>query len=429
MNTVSTMHEGRDAIGSDLVFAWLAAAALLLVKSPDALSHAQFWAEDGAVFFAEQFGNDRPRWFTPYAGYLHFIPRLVAWIGNLFPIERQPLIYNATAIAIDAFCIAYVAMRATWTGRIGVVFLSFFVVPTAGDLFGTLTNVQWFLQFVLLAACTRRDGEAAKVRFRLADRVTGALLLSAALTGPFSLLWVLLLSVRLLVASCIHHWASRDARATGRSFRSVGDFLKWDRFAILCVGAVVQATVMLGQKIRTPESAFGLPEQSLAALGVVKRDAYVWIVSHPFADSHLVLLAFYVGCLALAAGSAWRDRTSRSWSILTLMILGCLEPVMAFVKQEATHPLGSPSHYFFLWGVGSVWVAAETIEKKLAIPARIVPLVLASVFVLGLSLRPDYFRRAPLVDLDWPGHARAIRSRQAPHVVPLNPLPWGMVID
>ena len=48
-------------------------AAALFFRRPDAFLNPQFWAEDGTVFFKSNFYN-APSFFTPSAGYLHFIP-------------------------------------------------------------------------------------------------------------------------------------------------------------------------------------------------------------------------------------------------------------------------------------------------------------------------------------------------------------------
>ena len=63
------------------------------------------------------------------------------------------------------------------------MFLSFFLLPTDGEVFGTLTNMQWFVQIALLAAAflprAARPGWGGRL-------LTYAALVAAALTGPVS---------------------------------------------------------------------------------------------------------------------------------------------------------------------------------------------------------------------------------------------------
>ncbi|MGH8032301.1 MAG: hypothetical protein ACREO8_08050 [Luteimonas sp.] len=77
------------------------------MKSPGALTSPPFWAEDGIVFFQQQHHAGTSLLLEPYAGYLHFIPRLIAWISSVAPLEWVPLAFNASTWAINSFCIAY----------------------------------------------------------------------------------------------------------------------------------------------------------------------------------------------------------------------------------------------------------------------------------------------------------------------------------
>src|SRR5260370_124194 len=90
------------------IFSSFAACALaLFLKSPDAFLNPQFWAEDGAIFYAQQYGKLWPQISTPYAGYLHFIPRLFAWLLSPIPPLYLPLSYNLSALLIDSICVTY----------------------------------------------------------------------------------------------------------------------------------------------------------------------------------------------------------------------------------------------------------------------------------------------------------------------------------
>ncbi|WP_312930666.1 hypothetical protein, partial [Stutzerimonas nitrititolerans] len=83
----------------------------LAYKCNDALSTPQFWAEDATVFFSDQFGHAWPQLFSPYAGYLHTLPRLVAWAASWLSPGKAPLIYNAAAIVLCALAIALTCRR------------------------------------------------------------------------------------------------------------------------------------------------------------------------------------------------------------------------------------------------------------------------------------------------------------------------------
>jgi hypothetical protein len=121
--------------------AFALAALLLCLKSPDAILHPQFWAEDGFIFFATQLYKAWPMIFASYGGYLHPIPRIFAWCATCFRPENASLIYNSVAIFIDAFCISFVVLRVGQLFSRPAVFVSSFIVPPVGDIFGWVRHV------------------------------------------------------------------------------------------------------------------------------------------------------------------------------------------------------------------------------------------------------------------------------------------------
>lgn len=111
------------------------------------------------------------------------------------------MIYNASAVVLGAVAIALTCRRLRTYLPAWIVALSFLAVPTSGEIFGTITNAQWFLQFTLAAYCLV-PAEQASTPSRTALRVLGIFLI--ALTGPFSAV-LLLVIVGMLGAS----WLAR----------------------------------------------------------------------------------------------------------------------------------------------------------------------------------------------------------------------------
>lgn len=173
--------------------AFVASLVGLIIKTPGAINHAQFWAEDGVVFFASQFDHAWPQLLTPYAGYLHAIPRLVAWLASFFPYAQAPFIYNTLAMLLDAWAIAYFAARINFIAPSWVCVAIILFAPSNGEMLGTLTNVQWFLQFVVFAMSMLPSNGIQRPRttFHLATLFT---LFAISLTGPFSALCLIMLA-------------------------------------------------------------------------------------------------------------------------------------------------------------------------------------------------------------------------------------------
>src|SRR5580700_4292896 len=71
---------------------FLIVAALLACRQPYALIHPTFFAEDGAIFFKQQYEMGFAAALTTrYAGYPHFSPRILAGLCSVLPIEYIPL--------------------------------------------------------------------------------------------------------------------------------------------------------------------------------------------------------------------------------------------------------------------------------------------------------------------------------------------------
>jgi hypothetical protein len=68
--------------------AWtVVATALLLLRQLGAPALDTLWAEDGLIFLSDALaGGLRGTIAKPYAGYMHLLPRLVAWLASLAPL-------------------------------------------------------------------------------------------------------------------------------------------------------------------------------------------------------------------------------------------------------------------------------------------------------------------------------------------------------
>jgi hypothetical protein len=411
---------------------FMLALLLMCLKSPDALLRPQFWAEDGPVFFAAQFQHDWPRWLTPYAGYLHTATRLVAWVASWFDPSHAPLIYNALAILVDAVCVTFVSLRmAAWFPR-WAVFLSFFIVPSSGDIFGSATNMQWFMQFALAAACFAPVDKthAGPRAVRIAGYVALAL---AALSGPFSVL-VGGLAVGALLASMLAPSGQASSFGPANILRAVGQVgsrLPPTNLLIVLACACIQVTVLITNEVRTPTEHFMLSAQLLASHGFSQLPSfYLYTVSHSFLPPQLALLAAMLSvttaCLVytLFRPAAWNGMAC------LFLALGAMQPLLAYMKEHNAFTFTATGHYFFLLGVVCCWIVWNLLSAHFPRQQKPVFAVMAALVALGVWFRTDYFRREPLHDLAWTAYAERIqRGGALPVVVPINPAPWYFKLD
>jgi len=405
------------------------ALVLLFLKSPDALLAPQFWAEDGPVFFAAQFGHDWPRLSTPYAGYLHTVTRLVAWIAAWFDLSHAPLIYNALALLIDAACIAYVALRlAAWFPQ-WAVFLSFFIVPSSGDIFGTATNVQWFMQFALAAACLAQGSgtHTAPRALRIAGHAALAL---AALSGPFSVLVAGLAAGTLLMCRLEAAPGGRR-RAVGlsnflRALGAVGSQLPKTNLLIVFACACIQVAVLMTNEVHTPANDFMMNAALQASFGVAKLGSfYLWTVTHSFLPPQLGFMAAMIAITTAGLVHALLRPAPWNGMACLFLALGAVQPLLAYMKERNVFTLTATSHYFYLLSVVCCWIAWNLLSTHLPTRRKPAFALIAALVVFSMATRPEYFQREPLHDMQWARHVDRIRGGGTPAImVPINPAPW-----
>jgi hypothetical protein len=93
--------EGLTASSQCWVF--LLVLAALLTRRPGLFLHAEFYAEDGRVWFAQAYNAGWLHSLTlPEGGYLNTLQRLVAGIALLVPFRWAPLVMAIAGLLLQA---------------------------------------------------------------------------------------------------------------------------------------------------------------------------------------------------------------------------------------------------------------------------------------------------------------------------------------
>lgn len=186
LRSVARQAPPRGLSGWQQGAVFLAACAILISRRPDAVFHAQFYAEDGHVWFANAYNLG---WWKPLLhpqdGYFQTFPRLGAALCLLLPLALAPLGMNLLALAVQALPVNLLlsARSAVW-GSLrfrAVLALMFLALPNCTEISLGITESQWLLAlsaFLLLVAAP--PGGAGKL-------FDAALLALSGLTGPFCL--------------------------------------------------------------------------------------------------------------------------------------------------------------------------------------------------------------------------------------------------
>jgi hypothetical protein len=139
------------------------------------------WAEDGNIFIKQAYELGLTSILSPYQGYLHFYPRVVAWMTTLLPISITPLLFFV-GWCWAFYYMAYIICESARKYSLGIVWSTFLIIfiaiQPAGETLYTLTNGQWYLAVALtLILLVPRPGEQ-----RWLAKIW---LMSICLTGPF----------------------------------------------------------------------------------------------------------------------------------------------------------------------------------------------------------------------------------------------------
>jgi hypothetical protein len=185
--------EERYTSQEGLSFGWQVIIFLLTLiaiftRLPSLLLHPQFFAEDGWVWYQQAYNLHWLRSLgIAQAGYMQTLPRLVAGLALLFPMQWAPLIMDVAGAVIQALPVtALLSSRCpTWGPlpvRMGMAAL-YLAIPDAPEIHVVLTNAMWHL--ALLQALLAFSVPPSSWRGRVSDI---ALFAIGGITGPFCIL-------------------------------------------------------------------------------------------------------------------------------------------------------------------------------------------------------------------------------------------------
>ena len=374
------------------------AALLIALRKPWALHTPQLYAEDGSIFLLQDDQMGLRAFWGTYVGYLHLLPRLIAWFAShLADVAWWPAIYNGAAFLVTIGLFArFTSARIDVPGKPWLL-VSFGLVAHTGEVLLNVTNVQWLASFFLLQQLVLTRPTSAWQR---AGDFT--LLIVVGLTGPFSLIYLPLfawrwwrernfdnLTVLLVLAACagVQGWllarAGLEIEAHPQPWRL--DML----FAVM--GSRLAIWPVFGSGI-----ARALPVPALALLGLLLLGAFAaWVLRpHPRRLLRAQILVAVV-----------------------LMTIACLRRMRPDTWETAN--LENGDRYFYIARVLLAWLLiweCDAGPRAVALTAR--ALCLAGTLV---NL-PQFIQPAP-PDYHWADNCDPIR-RGTPANIPTLPEGW-----
>lgn len=400
----------RDGLShSAQLLAFVLIAAAIFSHCPSDLTRAQFFAEDGSVWYAQAYNSGWTHSLLMLqAGYLQTLPRLGTGLAMLAPLRYAPLvmaIIGAIFQILPAMILLSERCRTWGPLSLRVLFVAvYLVLPNAKEVHIVLTNSQWHLALsaVLLAFAAppkRRSG-------RFFDCLV---FLVGGLSGPFFIV--------LAPMVLIYWWFHRRG---------------WSLviFAITTVGALTQILVLvlgaarierqLGMRLEPFLRMIGgdiVAGAMFGSHGYALRSPMFLIVPaalccfaicmYCFRWANLELKLFILYCAVLLAASLrspYVDGTKAAWDVLAGATASryWLFPMLAFV-----------------WS--SIWCARYATSRLLKIPSRAILMLM----IIGIIVDWPY---PAFPDEHFAQYAGQVQdARPGTHVtIPIVPDGWRM---
>jgi hypothetical protein len=163
----------------------------ITMANPQALSTI-VWAEDGLFPLCVKAHGVVPCLVDPFAGYLLFVPRLVAWPVSAFPMDEWPMATNIAAAVLAGLvtAVSVVIMRASGAGVVASILVA--LLPSLLPVMGfEAINTTASGYMLLIYAATLAVAFPPERRFPTSAYSTGAVV--TALTMPSSAILLLAL--------------------------------------------------------------------------------------------------------------------------------------------------------------------------------------------------------------------------------------------
>jgi hypothetical protein len=395
------MNVTAPAPARNLWWCVLASAVLLALRKPWALHTPQFWAEDGSIFMVQDEQLGLRAFLEPYNGYLHLLPRAIAWIAShTADVAWWPAIYNALAYLASVAVFARLASRRVALPAKPGLMLAFVLVVGTGEALINVTNLQWFVAFFLILHLFLAP-PATPVQ-RASDV---AILLFVGLNGPFA-----------AVLCPLYAW--RAWRTRHRD----------DLLALGVIGAcaLIQGSFLLRAGLSI--NSIAEPFRPLMFFSILGSRLVTWTLFGPAAvRGGAIWVHAVVGTTAILGLLVWSLRADPRRPIraliataFVLLTAACAFRVRADTWQDDN--LVNGDRYFYISRVLLAWLLVLECDAG----PRLVAWLARGLCLSGVLLHVPHFILPAPRDYQWAKHCDPIR-RGVP--ANLSTLPEGWWIE
>ena len=387
---------------------------VMIARRPDILSNAMFWAEDGAVYFADAFNRGAlSSLFLPYAGTLDLFPRAVYGFATLLPLRFVPLfgVWAALLVraAIPAFLFSSRFSWIDWRAKVAVA-AYFLLMPNLAEVHANLANTHWYLGLYLMAVVLADAPRTPGWRFH-----DWTALVLAGATGPMILF--------VLPALLFRAAAQRGTANIRWGFLGVAAALGAVQLIVLVVtaiGASADAT--------TDTGIFSIPVMlvSRVILGFITPTRWIGALS----TLVIAVPALFLGVAVMIAVFVRGDWRARAVSITPLLVVAAAIYTPVFGLGEGQWaPLFGVAHEGYFVVTGIAWAVTLVYFSTIYLPRLSNEGLAVLILVAGLLILFD-FPLPPVAGPAFGPEAARVAATAAGETVtvPISPPGWEMVL-
>ena len=183
-STASGREPLKEALGGAAVLLFM--LVLLFFRNWRMFVCPEPWAEDMAVFLRAEYVTGFPDTaFALYAGYIHLLPRIIAWLSLKAGFENAMLVMNWSVLLIKAVTCFLILRTSLICSRLMRAAITAYLIlmPFADEIYNNVTNLQWWL-IPLMALIILRRGQSVPLLI-----LEALILLLAGLTGVNSVIF------------------------------------------------------------------------------------------------------------------------------------------------------------------------------------------------------------------------------------------------
>lgn len=394
---------------------------ILFLRKPEVFTQAQFWAEDGRVWFANayNFGGLRAL-FLSQDGYFQTISRLVAAFSLNFPLHRAPLVFNLAAIFIQVlpvwflFSERFKKLIPNFWVKI-LLALLFLLLPNSSEIHGNLTNSQWFLALLAFMVII---AEPAEDNFWKTFDFAGLAL--SALSGPFCLFLAPVAFLKFLL--------EKQKYNLYKFVVLVGGCLL-QLYSLLVISSGGRGEVAQYFSIGKAVKLFG---SQVILGGLMGYGGNSWIVKNIVDANSLYVIAAVIGTAVLIYVLIKAPNFLRLFTGFALLMLaaGLLAPtpgVYTITDFKALVIAMNGVRYWFVPMLAFLAALTWGISQKQSKLFTVISGILLALSTVGIFLD---FRHPAFVDYRFYSYSQNFEQLPAgqSYRIPINPPGWDMIL-